>query len=155
MSNRTHTTGASTQQATGSLTEHAKLRAWQAFHSPAVRRSSLALLVVTVFTGPAMAQSDLGSIYCGTAVETGISIVFGAIVALGLPSAMFFVGRSGLGYMRATGQPQQQMEARKDLILSGVGFMIVVLAIVSPQIISNLGDQLAFGFSDCVKPYTF
>lgn len=155
MSNSSHQTDASTPKTTRSLLDHAKLRVWQAFQTPVVRLATQTLLVVAVFTGPAMGQTNLGSVYCGTAVETGISVVFGSIIALGLPAAMFFVGRSGLGYMRSTGNPQQQNEARKDLILSGVGFMIVVLAIVSPQIISNLGDQLAFGFSDCVKPYTF
>jgi hypothetical protein len=155
MSDSAPNSDASTLNTSRSLTEHATLRLWQASQSPTVRLSALVLLVGTLFAGPAMGQTDLGSIYCDTAVETGISVVFGAIIALGLPAAMFFVGRSGLGYMRSTGDPQQQMEARKDLILSGVGFMVVVLAIVSPQIISNLGGELAFSFSDCVKPYTF
>lgn len=138
-----------------SLAEHAKLRIWQAFKSPPVRHSTQVLLVVALFAGPAMGQTDLGSVYCGTAIEDGIGLVFGSIIALGLPAAMFFVGRSGLSYMRSTGNPQQQNAARKDLILSGLGFMIVVLAIVSPEIIANVSGQLGFSFSDCVKPYTF
>jgi hypothetical protein len=155
MSDSAPKSDASTPNTTRSLTEHAQLRLWQASQSPAVKLSVLVLLGVTFFTGPAMAQTEIGDLYCGTAVETGINIVFGAIIALGLPAAMFFVGRSGLGYMRSTGDPQQQMEARKDLILSGVGFMIIVLAIISPQLISNLAEDLSFSFSECVKPWTF
>jgi hypothetical protein len=60
-----------------------------------------------------------------------------------------------MSYMRSSGNPNQQMEARKDLILSLVGLGVVVLAIVSPELISKFGDQIGFGFSDCVKPYTF
>lgn len=100
-----------------------------------------------------MAQTDVGNIYCGTAVEAGIDVVFGAIAGLGLPATMVFVGRSGLSYMRASGNPNQQNEARRDLILSLVGLGVVVLAIVSPELITKFGDNVGFGFSDCVAPF--
>jgi len=155
MSNSSTKSDASTAETTRSLSAHAALRLGEGLHSTVFKRSLQLLLLVTLFSGAAMAQTDLGSIYCGTAVEDGIGTVFGAIAALGLPATMIFVGRSGISYMRSSGNPNQQMEARKDLILSMVGLGIVVLAIVSPELISKFGDQLGFGFSDCVKPYTF
>jgi hypothetical protein len=155
MSDSSTKSDASTAETTRSLPAHAALRLGEGLHSAVFKRSLQLLLLVTLFSGTAMAQTDLGSIYCGTAVEDGIGAVFGAIAALGLPATMIFVGRSGISYMRSSGNPNQQMEARKDLILSMVGLGIVVLAIVSPELISKFGDQLGFGFSDCVKPYTF
>jgi hypothetical protein len=155
MSDSSTKSDASTAETTRSLPAHAALRLGEGLHSAVFKRSLQLLLLVTLFSGAAMAQTDLGSIYCGTAVEDGIGAVFGAIAALGLPATMIFVGRSGISYMRSSGNPNQQMEARKDLILSMVGLGIVVLAIVSPELISKFGDQLGFGFSDCVKPYTF
>ncbi|WP_135305401.1 pilin [Haloarcula amylovorans] len=100
-----------------------------------------------------MAQTDVGSVYCGTAVETAISVVFGAFAALGLPAAMIFTGRSGLSYMRSTGNPNQQNEARRDLILSMTGLGIVFLALMAPEIINKFGSEIGFSFSDCVSPF--
>jgi hypothetical protein len=37
--------------------------------------------------------------------------------------------------------------------MSGIGFGIVVLALVSPELIDNVGSQMGFGFSECVKPF--
>jgi len=39
------------------------------------------------------------------------------------------------------------------LVMSGIGFGIVVLALVSPELIDKVGSQMGFGFSDCVKPF--
>ncbi|WP_236044940.1 hypothetical protein [Haloarcula nitratireducens] len=100
-----------------------------------------------------MAQTEVGSVYCGTAVETAISVVFGALAALGLPAAMIFTGRSGLSYMRSTGNPNQQNEARRDLILSMTGLGIVFLAIMAPEIINKFGSEIGFSFSNCVSPF--
>ncbi|GCF15983.1 hypothetical protein Harman_39180 [Haloarcula mannanilytica] len=111
------------------------------------------MLVVVVFSGTAMGQTDVGDIYCDTAVEDGVDVVFGALAGLGLPATMVFVGRSGLSYMRASGNPNQQNEARRDLILSLVGLGVVVLAIVAPELITKFGDNVGFGFSDCVTPF--
>ncbi len=117
-------------------------------------RSLLQLSLITVlFSGSAMAQTDVGSVYCGTAVETAISVVFGAFAALGLPAAMIFTGRSGLSYMRSTGNPNQQNEARRDLILSMTGLGIVFLALMAPEIINKFGSEIGFSFSDCVSPF--
>jgi len=155
MSDSSTQSNASTSDPTRSLTDHAKIRLGETLHSPIFKRSAQLLLLATLFSGSALAQTDLGSIYCDTTVETGISVVFGAIIGLGLPATMVFVGRSGMSYMRSSGNPNQQMEARKDLILSLVGFGIVVLAIVSPELVDKFGSQLGIGFSDCVRPYTF
>jgi hypothetical protein len=155
MSDSSTKSDASTDETTCSLTTHAKLRLGETLQSPVFKRSAQLLLLATLFSGAAMAQTDLGSIYCDTAVEDGINVVFGAVIGLGLPATMVFVGRSGMSYMRSSGNPNQQMEARKDLILSMVGLGVVMLAIVSPELISKFGDQIGFGFSDCVKPYTF
>lgn len=115
---------------------------------------------VLFYTAPVVAQSGngtnasaIGSVYCGTAVADGIGLLFGALAALGLPAAMFFTGRSGLKYMRATGNPNKKNQARTDLILSGVGFMVIVLAITAPELIDKMGSTLGFSFSKCVKPF--
>ena len=155
MSDSSTQSNASTTQTTHSLTTHAKLRLGKVLRSPVFKRSAQLLLLVTLFSGSALAQTNLGDIYCGTTVETGISVVFGAIIGLGLPATMVFVGRSGMSYMRSSGSPNQQMEARKDLILSLVGFGIIVLAIVSPELVAKFGNELGIGFSDCVRPFTF
>jgi hypothetical protein len=155
MSNSSTKSNASTTDTTRSLTRQARRWLREILHSPVFTRSVQLLLLATLFSGPALAQSDLGSIYCDTAVEDGINVVFSAIIGLGLPATMVFVGRSGMSYMRSSGNPNQQMEARKDLILSLVGFGIVTLAIVSPELISKVGTEIGFGFSDCVRPYTF
>ena len=34
-----------------------------------------------------------------------------------------------------------------------LGFGIIILAVLSPAIIDNIGSQMGFGFSDCVKPF--
>lgn len=155
MSHSSTDSNASTPETTRSLTDHAKRRLGETLDSAIFKRIVQLLLFAVLFSGSALAQSDLGSIYCGTSVEDGIGVIFGAIIALGLPATMVFVGRSGMSYMRSSGNPNQQMEARKDLILSVVGFGIIMLAIVSPELIDKLGTEIGFGFSDCVKPYTF
>nr|WP_247729555.1 pilin [Halovivax limisalsi] len=100
-----------------------------------------------------MAQSDVGDVYCGTGVDTGITLIFGALAGLGLPATAFFTGRAGLSYMRAGGNPEKKNDAKQKLVMSGVGFGIIVLALVSPELVSKVGDQMGFGFSDCVKPF--
>ncbi|WP_236039627.1 pilin [Haloarcula salinisoli] len=99
-----------------------------------------------------MAQTTIGDTYCGTSVEGLLDVTFGALVGLGLPATMFYVGRSGLSYMRASGNPNQQNEARKDLILSMTGFGVILLAIVSPELIDKFASAASVQFSDCVKP---
>jgi len=107
----------------------------------------------SVAVGPAAAQTGVGDVYCGTGVETGVDLVFSALVGLGLPATAFFVGRSGLSYMRAGGNPEKKNSAKEKLVMSGVGFGIIVLALISPELIDKVGSQMGFGFSDCVKPF--
>ena len=111
------------------------------------------LLLLIAAVGPATAQSDVGNVYCGTGVETGIGIVFGAVAGLGLPATGFYVGRAGLSYMRAGGNPEKKNQAKEKLVMSGIGFGIIVLALISPELIDKVGSQMGFGFSDCVKPF--
>lgn len=111
----------------------------------------LALLVLAA--DPVAAQSDVGEIYCDTGVDTGISILFGALAGLGLPATALYVGRSGLSYMQAGGNPERKNAAKQKLVMSGVGFAIIVLALLSPELIDNVGSQMGFSFSDCVKPF--
>lgn len=111
------------------------------------------LLLLIVAVGPATAQSNVGDVYCGTGVETGIGIVFGAVAGLGLPATGFYVGRAGLSYMRAGGNPEKKNQAKEKLVMSGIGFGIIVLALISPELIDKVGGQMGFGFSDCVKPF--
>ncbi|RLM88047.1 pilin [Haloarcula sp. Atlit-7R] len=151
MSTQTNASNASNTQPT--LYTHAKRRFADAWLTPGVRQATQLLLLLTLFAGSAMGQTDVGNIYCNTAVEDGVNVVFGALAGLGLPATMVFVGRSGLSYMRASGNPNQQNEARRDLILSLVGLGVVVLAIVAPELITKFGDNVGFGFSDCVTPF--
>ncbi|WP_135536438.1 pilin [Halostella pelagica] len=111
----------------------------------------LAFLVVAV--GPAAAQSQVGDVYCDTGVATGIDLVFGAVAGLGLPATGFYTGKAGLSYMRAGGNPEKKNDAKEKLVMSGIGFGIVTLALVSPELIDKVGSQMGFGFSDCVKPF--
>ncbi|GAA0682783.1 pilin [Natronoarchaeum mannanilyticum] len=113
--------------------------------------SGLAFLVVAV--GPAAAQSQVGDVYCDTGVATGIDLVFGAVAGLGLPATSFYTGKAGLSYMRAGGNPEKKNEAKERLVMAGIGFGIVTLALVSPELIDKIGSQMGFGFSDCVKPF--
>ncbi|WP_240334860.1 pilin [Halorussus sp. MSC15.2] len=111
----------------------------------------LAFFITAV--GPAAAQSQVGDVYCNTGVATGIDLVFSAVAGLGLPATGYYTGKAGLSYMRAGGNPEQQNEAKEKLVMSGIGFGIVVLALVSPELIDKIGSQMGFGFSDCVKPF--
>ncbi len=108
---------------------------------------------LVIITGSVSAQSDVGDVYCGTGVATGITIVFGAIAGLGLPATGFYVCRAGLSYMRAGGNPEKKNNAKERLVMSGIGFGIIVLALISPELIDNVGSQMGFNFSDCVKPF--
>ncbi|WP_130498684.1 pilin [Natrinema hispanicum] len=127
----------------------------QAYRRVAPAATSLAvwLAFITLASGSVAAQSNVGDVYCGTGVETGIGIVFGAVAGLGLPATGFYVGRAGLSYMRAGGNPEKKNQAKERLVMSGIGFGIIVLALISPELIDKVGSQMGFGFSDCVKPF--
>ncbi|MBX0288536.1 pilin [Halomicroarcula sp. F28] len=152
MSNSTPDSNASSTTTLRKLASHAKLRASQAAANPTFRRAVQFSLTLFLFSGTAMAQTTIGDTYCGTSVEGLLDVTFGALVGLGLPATMFYVGRSGLSYMRASGNPNQQNEARKDLILSMTGFGVILLAIVSPELIDKFASAASVQFSDCVKP---
>lgn len=113
--------------------------------------AGVAFLMVAV--GPAAAQNQVGDVYCNTGVETGITLVFGAVAGLGLPATGFYTGRAGLSYMRAGGNPEKKNEAKEKLVMAGLGFGIVCLALVSPELIDKVGSQMGFGFSSCVRPF--
>jgi len=152
MSNSSDSSNASDPITLYSLARHAKLRASQAVWSSTLRRSLQAYLVLGMFTAPAAAQ-EIGDAYCGTPVEDFLFLVFSMLVGLGLPATMLYVGRSGLSYMRASGNPNQQNEARRDLILSFTGFGIIMLAIVSPEIMDKFfAETGGVSMSDCVMP---
>jgi len=114
---------------------------------------SIGIAFLLVATGPAVAATDVGSVYCGTGVETGIDLVFGAVAGLGLPAAGFYTGKAGLSYMHAGGNPEKKNKAKEKLVMAGIGFGIVALALVSPELIDKIGSQMGFGFSSCVKPF--
>ena len=120
---------------------------------PAATSLAVWLIFIALASGSVAAQSSVGDVYCGTGVETGIGIVFGAVAGLGLPATGFYVGRAGLSYMRAGGNPEKKNQAKEQLVMSGVGFGIIVLALISPELIDKVGSQMGFGFSDCVKPF--
>ncbi|AEN07530.1 pilin [Halorubrum lacusprofundi] len=120
---------------------------------PRVISLSMGIAFLVVAVGPAAAQNQVGDVYCNTGVATGIDLVFGAIAGLGLPATAFYIGTAGLSYMRAGGNPEKKNDAKEKLVMSGIGFGIVVLALVSPELIDKVGSQMGFGFSDCVKPF--
>lgn len=97
--------------------------------------------------------TQVGTIYCGTGVETGIDIVFSALAGLGLPATAFYTGVAGLKYMRAGGNPEKKNKAKEGLVRAGMGFAIVVLALISPELVDKVGSQMGFAFSNCVKPF--
>lgn len=121
--------------------------------SPRILSIAVWMAFLVIITGSVSAQSDVGDVYCGTGVATGITIVFGAIAGLGLPATGFYVCRAGLSYMRAGGNPEKKNNAKERLVMSGIGFGIIVLALISPELIDNVGSQMGFNFSDCVKPF--
>lgn len=110
-------------------------------------------LLMLIAVEPASAQESVGSVYCDTVVERGIDMVFGAIAGLGLPVTLFYIIRGGVSYMRAGGRPQRKDDAREQVLMAGVGFGIVLLALAAPELIDKFGSQLGFGFSDCVQPF--
>ncbi|MDL0125731.1 pilin [Halobacterium salinarum] len=118
------------------------------------KQAALIVVFLILFAvEPAAAQTQVGDVYCGTGVDTGIDLVFGAIAGLGLPATGFYTGKAGLSYMRAGGNPEKKNDAKEKLVMSGIGFGIVVLALISPTLIDKVGSQMGFGFSDCVKPF--
>ncbi|MFD1648045.1 pilin [Haloarchaeobius litoreus] len=108
---------------------------------------------ILLATGTAAAQEDVGNVYCDTGVETGIDLVFGAVAGLGLPATAYYLSKGGLSYMRAGGNPEKKNQAKNRLVMSAIGFGIVVLALLSPELVDKIGSQMGFGFSDCVKPF--
>jgi len=105
--------------------------------------------------GPAAESNQVGDVYCNhTGVATGIDLVFGAIAGLRLPATAVYIRTAGRD--RTCGLaaiPQKKNDAKEKLVMSGIGFGIVVLALVSPELIDKVGSQMGFGFSDCVKPF--
>lgn len=112
----------------------------------------LIIVLALIAVEPASAQTGVGSVYCGTAVENGIDMIFGAIAGLGLPLTMFYMVRGGYNYMRAGGRPQRKDNAREQIVMAGMGFGIVVLALAAPEMVDKFGSQLGFNFSECVQP---
>ena len=120
---------------------------------PRVVSLAMGLTFLVIAVGPAAAQNQVGDVYCNTGVATGIDLVFGAVAGLGLPATAFYTGTAGLSYMRAGGNPEKKNKAKEKLVMSGIGFGIVTLALLSPELIDKVGSQMGFGFSDCVKPF--
>ncbi len=121
--------------------------------APRVTTLTIGLAFFVAAVGPAAAQNQVGDVYCNTGVATGINLVFSAVAGLGLPATGYYTGKAGLSYMRAGGNPEKKNEAKEKLVMSGIGFGIVALALVSPELIDKVGSQMGFGFSDCVKPF--
>jgi len=129
------------------------LRAAVARVSPRAISLTMGLTFLVVAVGPAAAQNQVGDVYCDTGVATGIDLVFSAVAGLGLPATGFYTGKAGLSYMRAGGNPEKKNDAKEKLVMSGIGFGIVTLALISPELIDKVGSQMGFGFSDCVRPF--
>lgn len=119
-----------------------------------LRRTATASLLVLVFaTAPVAAQTAIGDLYCGTGVETGIDIIFGAIAGLGLPVTMLYLAKGGLDYMRTGANLERRSQARDQLVMAGLGFGVIVLALIAPGIITKVGGLMGFTFSSCVQPF--
>ncbi len=145
-------TAPTTDQTTESTISH-RLKTILARAPPRFVSLSMGLAFLVIAVGPAAAQSQVGDVYCDTGVATGIDLVFGAVAGLGLPATGFYTGKAGLSYMRAGGNPEKKNDAKEKLVMSGIGFGIVTLALISPELIDKVGSQMGFGFSDCVKPF--
>jgi len=144
---------APTDDQTAESTISHRLKATIARAPPRAISLTMGLAFLVVAVGPAAAQNQVGDVYCNTGVATGIDLVFGAVAGLGLPATGFYTGKAGLSYMRAGGNPEKKNDAKEKLVMSGIGFGIVTLALVSPELIDKVGSQMGFGFSDCVKPF--
>ena len=147
------TESASTNSQPESLTANRTLKTALSYTSPRIISLAVGLTFLVVAVAPAAAQSQVGDVYCNTGVATGIDLVFGAVAGLGLPATSFYTGKAGLSYMRAGGNPEKKNEAKEKLVMAGIGFGIVTLALVSPELIDKVGSQMGFGFSECVKPF--
>jgi len=97
--------------------------------------------------------TTMGTVYCGTGFETGIDLLFGAIVGLGLPASLYYLLKSGFSYMRAGPNAEQLQRSRQKLLMSGAGFGVFVFAIIAPNLITKVGTQIGFEFSQCVRPF--
>lgn len=118
-----------------------------------LRRISLAgLLFLTLPVGTGTAQ-QIGSTYCETGVESLIPIIYGMIVALAFPLFGYSLAKSGLQYMNAGANPERKNRAKESLTASGAGFLIVLVALVSPSLLDDIARQLGFAISDCVMPF--
>lgn len=167
MTDRTHSTTDVSAPDQSPITLRSKLRRsserFLARLPPEVLHLAVVVAFLALAIGPAAAQGDgggssdaastVGDVYCGTGVDTGINIVFGAVAGLGLPATGYYLSKGGLAYMRAGGNPEKKNDAKERIVMSGVGFGIIVVALISPELVDKIGSQMGFGFSDCVKPF--
>lgn len=118
-----------------------------------VKGTSLALFTLVMTTGTAAAETELGSIFCDTGVETLITTFFGALVALGMPVALFYLIKGGLKYSRSGGNPETEKKAKEELKNAIVGLGIMVGVLVLPTLIDKMFAVINMGFSSCVTPF--
>lgn len=119
-----------------------------------VKGTSLTLFAFLMSTGVAAAEEQqLGSIYCGTGVETLINTIFGAIIALGLPIALFYAIKGALAYTRSGGNPEKEKKGRDTLTNAGIGLGIQIGVLILPTLIDKMFAVIDMGFSSCVTPF--
>ena len=113
-----------------------------------------AFLMMTFMTGTAAAETTkLGSIYCGTSIETLIGTFFGGMMGLALPLSLIYMVFSGFKYTRAGGNPEKEREAKKKLYYAGMGLAIIVGVLVIPEVANKIFSTVGMGFSSCVTPF--
>lgn len=110
-------------------------------------------LMMALMTGTASAQTELGSIYCDTSIETLIGTFFGALMGLALPVTLLYMAFAGFKYTRAGGNPEKEQEAKQKLYYSGMGLVIIIAVFVVPEVANKLFSTVGMGFSSCVTPF--
>lgn len=112
----------------------------------------IVVLLLTVPVGTASAQ-QVGDTYCDTGVERLIPIIYGMIVALAFPIFGYSLAKAGIQYMNAGANHERKERAKESLTSSGMGFLIVLAALIAPTLLEDIVSELGFAISDCVMPF--
>lgn len=120
-----------------------------------LRRSVPLVMVVLLLTVPVGAASaqEVGETYCDTGAEELIPVIYGMIVAIAFPIFGYSMAKAGIQYMNAGANLDRKDRAKESLTSSGAGFMIVLVALISPSLLNDIAAQIGFEISGCVMPF--
>ncbi len=106
-----------------------------------MKKTIILLFIVTIFLSAQPAFADNADI---NKVQSFVQSVIQLMVTLaGLVASGFFVV-GGFRYITSSGNPLQLEKAKKTILYSAIGLVIVLGAFVFSNIVTNLGTQ-AFG----------